>query len=686
MTVSAKGRRRGQATRRALTTAVTGLLAVAASVGLGASPALATAPVDLAGAYVLDDAGVLSPAQESQVTDSLDQLSADAGIDLFVVYVDAFDSPAESAAWGLATAERNQLGTDDVLLSVAVDDRVYDLSVSSSSTVTAAQQEALQSDVLEPRLRDSDWAGAAVALADGIRDDAAGPDLSWLLWVLVALVVLAAAGAVVFAVVRSRARRRAFRSAEEAQAQLDRRAAALLVALDDELTAGAQEVGFAAAQFGDDAVAPFASALANAREQAREAFELQQRLDDSVPDSPEQRREWTERIVQLCDEAGRSLDEQSAAFDQLRADEERAPRDAAALPGEVAARREKVLGARSLVTQLQQTYSARAVATVADAPDQADRLLEFAEQSAVTATAAIGKGDTGEAVGSVRAARQSLGQVDQLVGSVDKAAEALRTAGTTIAALSADLRRDIAATEGLPADRVPEGVDVVGSVAAARAAVALGETQTDDPLAVLSGLEAANVRIDAALVALRDAAEKDRRAQAALDQALLTARSQISAARDFIETRRGAVGPQPRTRLSEAERHLAASVSLATSDRDRALGEAHLAVQLAGTAASEAQAEVSSYQQGVPFGGGGGRGGGADLSGIVTGIVLGGLLGGGGGGRGGGFGSGGLGGLGGLGGFGGRSGGGGGFGRGGGFGGGGGGGGGGGRRSGGGRF
>jgi len=669
--------------RGVVAAAVIGLLSAAVGVGLVASPAAAAPPVDLAGAYVLDEAGVLSTAEASQVQDSLDRLSADAGIDLFVVYVDSFDSPADSAAWGLATAERNQLGTDDVLLSVAVDDRVYDLSVSSSSTITAGQQEALQSDVLEPELRDSDWAGAAVALADGIAADAAGPDLSWLLWALLALVVVAAAGAVVFAVVRSRARRRAFRSAEAAQLQLDRRAAALLVALDDELTAGAQEVGFAAAQFGDEAVAPFASALSQAREKAREAFELQQRLDDSVPDSPEQRREWTERIVQLCDEAGRSLDEQSAAFDALRADEERAPRDAAALPGEVSSRREKVQAARARVAQLQQTYSARAVATVADDPDQADRLLVFADESAATATAALARDDAGEAVGAVRAARQALGQVDQLVASVDQAAEALRTAATTIAALSAELRQDVATAESLPADRAPEGVDVPGSVAAARAAVALAETQTDDPLAVLAGLEAANVRIDAVLAALRDAAQRDRRAQAALDQALLTARSQISAARDFIETRRGAVGPQPRTRLSEAERHLATSVSLATTDRDQALGEAHLAVQLAGTAASEAQAEVSSYQQGMPFGGGGGGRGGADLSGIVTGLVLGGLLGGGGrGGGGGGFGGGGFGGgggLGGLGGFGGRSGGGGGFG-------GGGGGGGGGRRSGGGRF
>jgi len=633
------------------------MLSLVGAITLGAVPAHAVEPVDLSGAYVVDQADVLSSADETEVTDALDRLSTDTGVNLFVVYVDSFSSPADRTAWGEATASLNQLGTNDVLLSVAVDDQLYDLSVADDSTISTSDREALETDVVVPHLRDGDWAGAAVALADGIRSDEAGPDLSWVLWALLVMVLVAVAVAMVFVVRRARRRRREFDARKADQDELDKRAARVLVALDDELTAGAHEVGFAAAQFGDDAARPFAEALDAARVHAREAFALQQKLDDSVPDSPEQRREWTTRIIELCEAADASLAEQSAAFDALREAESRAPRDVAALPGEIETRRARLVKARTVIGELTTIYSARAVASIDQNDDQADRLLEFADERTRTAATAVASSSTSEAVIAVREARQALAQVDQLLSAVDGAAESLRTAGSTISAMTLDLRRDIATAEGLPDGSAPQGVDVAGSVSAARASVALAETTTDDPLVVVASLGAANDRIDQVLAAVREDTEKQRRAQAALDQALLTARSQISATRDFIETRRGGIGPQPRTRLSEAERHLATAVSLVTSDRDAALFEAHQAVQLSQAAAAGAEAEVSSYQQASPFGGGMGTRGsaGADLGGIVTGMLLGGLFSGGGGGFGGG--GGGFGGGGGGGGFGGGGGG-----------------------------
>ncbi|KQS22519.1 hypothetical protein ASG05_02820 [Frigoribacterium sp. Leaf186] len=640
------------------------LLALVGALAFGVAPAQAVEPVDFSGAYVVDQADVLSSADESQVADALDSLSTDTGVNLFVVYVDSFSSPSDRTAWGDATASLNQFGPNDVLLSVAVDDRLYDLST-DTSVVSESDRQALETDVVVPQLRDGDWAGAAVALADGIRSDDAGPDLSWVLWALVVLVLVVAVVVIVFAVRRARRRRREFDAQKADQAELDQRAARVLVALDDELTAGAHEVGFAAAQFGDEAARPFAEALDAARVHAREAFELQQRLDDSVPDSPEQRREWTTRIIDLCEAADASLAEQSAAFDELREAETRAPRDLESLPGEIETRRARLVKARTTIDELTSLYSARAVASIDQNDDQADRLLEFADERRGTAAMALSTSSPSEAVVAIREARQALAQVDQLLAAVDGAGESLRTAGSTISAMTDDLRRDIATAEGLPDGSAPRGVDVAGSVSAARASVALAETTTDDPLAVVASLGAANERIDQVLAEVLEEAEKRRRAQAALDQALLTARSQISATRDFIETRRGGIGPQPRTRLSEAERHLATAVSLATSDRDAALFEAHQAVQLSQAAAAGAEAEVSSYQQASPFGGASRGSAGANLGGVVTGMLLGGLFSGGGGGFGGG---------------------GGGFGGGGGGFGGGGGGGGGGRSSGGGRF
>ncbi|WP_423917779.1 TPM domain-containing protein [Frigoribacterium sp. 2-23] len=662
------------------------VLAVLALAVLPLSPAAATPPVSLSGAYVVDDAGVLSPSDEERVRSSLDDLAQQTGTNLFVVYVDSFSQPTDRQAWGEATAALNQLGDRDVLLSIAVTDRLYDLSVPSASSISAAEQQSLEDDSLVPKLRQNDWAGAAIALADGIRQDAAGPDLSWLLWTVLFLIVLAALVVVIVLVVRSRARRRAVEAETAAQNDLRRRAAAALVTLDDELTAGEQEIGFAVAQFGDEAGTPFRAALDDARVKAREAFELQQRLDDEIPDTPAQKRQWTERIIELCEAAGSSLDQQSDALDELRAAEAAAPADVAALPAEVDRRRSALASSRDLVASLAATYSAHAVKTVADNADQADRLLTFVTESAASASSSLAHGDGGTAVSLVRRSRQALAQVDQLLAAISSSAETLRTASSTIAALTGELRGDLTAAQGLAPGSAPDGVDVAGSVTAARAALAMAETTTDDPLAVVARLTEANTRIDAALAAVRDEAEKQRRARAALDRALLAARGQISAARDFIETRRGGIGPEPRTRLSEAERHLAAAVSLATDDADQAIVEAHQAHQMAAAAASDAAAEVDGYQQSNPFGMGGRSpgAGGADLGGIVTGLVLGGILN---GGRGGGFGGGFGGGHGRGGGFGGGGfgGGGGGFGGGGGgFGGSGGGGGG--RRSGGGRF
>lgn len=655
------------------------LALVAAPVLAGpAAPAAAEPPVELSGAYWVDRAGVVDAAGGARLDAALDDLAADTGTNLFVVYVDAFTDPDDRSAWGRATAELNQLGDADVLLSVAVDDRFYDLSVADSSSLTVAEQDRLETEELLPELRDDDWVGAAEALAAGLADEAAGPDLSWLMWTLVTLVVIAVAGLVVVLAVVARRRRRREAAEQEELDEHARHAAGLLVRLDDELTAGQQELAFAGAEFGDEAVRPFVTALAGARDQARQAFARQQELDEVTDDDPEHRRRLLDEIVRLAEEAGGTVDEQSDAFDALRAAEEAVPRDAAALETEALARRRRLAAATGTLEALEGAWSATAVHDVEGNVDQAERLLDFVDETRDAVAGHLAAPDErGLAVSGVKAARQALAQVDQLLGAVDASAERLRTAGTALAALAAEVRADLDRVRSLPAEQVPADADRDGALSLGRAALALAGPSPQDPLHVLDRLEEADRRLDAVLAQVRDAEERRRRARTALDAALLSARSRTASARDFIATRRGGVGPEPRTLLSEAERHLHAAEGLVADDLDRALAEAHQANVLADRATIEAEAQVGAYQQADPFGvAGRGRGpAGADLGGIVTGLVIGGLLSGGrggGGSGGGGFGGGGFGGRGGFGG-----GGGGGFG---------GGGGGGGRRSGGGRF
>ncbi|NEC66440.1 TPM domain-containing protein, partial [Streptomyces sp. SID9727] len=73
-----------------------------------------------------------------------------------------------------------------------------------------------------------------------------------------------------------------------------------------------------------------------------------------------------------------------------------------------------------------------------------------------------------------------------------------------------------------------------------------------DPINALRRVEEADRALDEALAGAREREQGDTRARSLLDGALLTARSSVAAAADFVTTHRGAVGSTARTRLAEA--------------------------------------------------------------------------------------------------------------------------------------
>ncbi len=128
--------------------------------------ALAEPPFRLAD-RVTDRAGVLDPAAFTRVRDATDKLAAQRGYDLFVVFVDSFDG-LDGQEWADDAAKRSQLGVEDALLAVAVEDRAYGLSVADGFPESETTVDDVRSQDVEPKLRDDDWAGAAVALAEGL--------------------------------------------------------------------------------------------------------------------------------------------------------------------------------------------------------------------------------------------------------------------------------------------------------------------------------------------------------------------------------------------------------------------------------------------------------------------------------------------------------------------------------------
>ncbi|MFF3299653.1 TPM domain-containing protein [Streptomyces sp. NPDC002908] len=644
----------------------------------GAPGARAEDPVELSRDGQLTDKVDALGDREPEVEAALDRLFEERRVQLFVVYVRDF-SGRDARTWADETANRNGLGQEDLLLAVATHDRQYAYSVDQGSRLTDAQLQDVANTAIEPALRQNDWAGAAIGAADGyaavlagdpvptpaITPGAADPGggsgsgASAGLLVPLAVVVVVAAVAV-FAFVRRR-RRTATRttpaaggwgSGAEPQVplpELDARAKADLVDTDDSVRTSEEELGFATAQFGEEAAAPFAAAVTHAKAELTTAFRLRQQLDDAFPEDDATRRRMMEEIISRCTDANERLDAVSEDFDRLRALEQNAPQAVGTAETTFRELIARVSTTETALAAMRERYASSATAPSAEDIEQAKDRLVFTTSSLNQARQAVDSGNNAEAAVYVRAAEGAIKQISTLVDAVDRRAGELAEAAEKLPGALTETETDLADARGL-LDGTQEGVstaDLRGRVARADAVVAdvKGETASGpyDPIDALRRVEEADAALDEALAGAREQEHGNQRARSLLDQAMLTARAAIGAAADYITTNRGAVGSQARTRLAEAQRRWERAGELSGSnDPQGALAEAQQADALAAQARSLAEQDVREYRNQSGFGGprGGGGAGGA----VLGGIILGGLLGGGGrrgglgGGPGGGFG------------------------------------------------
>ena len=648
-------------------------------VSLGAAPAAADPP-DAVTSQLTDTAEVLNATETSDVGAAQSDLEAAASLRLYVVYVDSFDG-TDPVSWATQTATATGLGTSDLLLAVAVTDRQYAFVASNSSPVSASDQAQIRTDMIEPQLGADDWAGAAIDTAQALEDTnsgssgtsdssgSSGSGVSSLLTVfLVGLVAIG--GFLVFRSMRARSKPAqpggpAGEPAPVDTATLNRQASAALVMLDDELRSSEQELGFAQAQFGDAETRTFTTVLADAKAAGLRAFGLRQLLDDSEPETEDQRRAMLIEILRLCTQADAALDEQKDSFDALRDLQTRAPELLEATDRRAAEASEKVVTATQTLTRLGATYPASSLTSVSTNPEHASGLLDAARESVVQGRAAVAAGDLAAAVVAARTAENAVAQGITLLDAVDRAGSELAGAEAAIAAGIRSLGSDLDDVVRLaPHD---PGVAAAATTAAAVRDAARTAGPGSDPLRILGDLRTAEAALDTALEPARGQAEQAERARAQLAGMIGPLRSRVRAVSDYIETRRGAVGPEARTRIAEAQRLLDEAESLVQTDPPQGLDDARRADQLAAQAQGLAQQDVEAFEQ-SRRGGGGGFGGGSNNAGslILGGILIDSLLRGGHGGGGFGGGWGGGGGFGGGGGGGGFGGGGGGFGGGGG--------------------
>jgi uncharacterized membrane protein YgcG len=610
--------------------------------------------------YVTDNAAALSDKQLADVQKAVDQLYSDRRVRLWVVFVDSF-APKGAVSWAQDTRTVSDLGNEDAILAVATGERSYAFLVPPAAAGgSSTKVDDIRRDKIEPALRGSDWAGAAIAAANGLAavGSAAGSgtpaSISWVPVLIIAAILLLA---IVLLILWSRHRKRKRHEAEVAAAKrvdptdpnalasvpvdaLDDLSRSIVVDVDNAVRTSSNELDLAVEEFGPQRTEPFATAVESARVTLKQAFNVRQQLDDAVPESAAERRDLLTRVVVAAARANRELDTQTQSFHQLRDLVINAPERLDALTQQLVDVTARIDPSQQKLTQLHSESADSALASVARNVNAAKERLGFAEESISRGRELVAKpvaGKQSELIDCVRGAESALQQASSMLDAVDSAASDIRKAVSTLPAAITDIQSGInqAATQLAQGNLANAAELSVARDAAVKAVTAAQSTGAADPLGAFTQLTEADAHLDRLLAAVAEEREAAERLSRSYDQALFTAQSRVRSVSDYVDTRRGSVGPEARTRLNEAVRQLEAAQSKKKSNITEAIAHANGASLLAAQAQQLANNDVQAAQRAyMNHYGGVGRSSnmGAVIGGIILGNILSGGIGGGGGG------------------------------------------------------
>jgi hypothetical protein len=252
--------------------------------------------------------------------------------------------------------------------------------------------------------------------------------------------------------------------------------------------------------------------------------------------------------------------------------------------------------------------------------------LAFADKNISAArnlTAQVESGRQSDLVDAVRAAESALGQARSLFDAVDSAASDIRLAVASLPSLMTQTRAAIAqADEQL--QRSPQSAHTAQLIAARDAATRALDTARGagsvDPLGAFVRLTKADAELNRILAVVAEAKAAADRLNRSFEQALFTAESRVRGVSEYIDTRRGSIGPEARTRLAEAKRRLQAAHDMRTTNVTEAIAHANAASTLAAHVQALANADVQSAERAYS------RRSGDDTGALIGGIIISDLL------------------------------------------------------------
>jgi hypothetical protein len=329
-----------------------------------------------------------------------------------------------------------------------------------------------------------------------------------------------------------------------------KQAGAGLVAADDRVRVAAEELAFAEAELGDDAVTSASDTLAEVRRYLHDAFRLHRLNHEPLSGATDEARARNLRIVQLCERVVEVLDEQAAALGERVARARRAPATHARVRADIERLRARIPHARDTVERLATRYARAALVQVEANPADAAQLLAFAEHSVRVAERRREAGQREHASVALEASAASVRRAEMLLNAVENFELEALHAESTLTALVERSRRDLAAALAEP--RSPAVANGVVALQTALAALPAAGVNTD-PIAHLTRLREAHAALNGTLTAARERTTHPIPPVRHVHRAIEQADRQLDAARDAVAGHPGWIGPEALTRLAEAE-------------------------------------------------------------------------------------------------------------------------------------
>ena len=577
----------------------------------------ATAPGKLA-QPVTDEAGVLSEAELASVKDAVSKVSQEKHLSLRVVYTSSLGT-LTGPQWAEQAVAAN--GANTAVLVVAPDERAY--GVFGGNDWTQKDIDAMDAAAYE-KLSAKDWAGVGTAAAEAAISGKGGSGSggsdggSGAGWAAGGVGVLALAGGGAYVASRRNTKKQNAKQLESAKAltpgdtdslgrlptpTLEQVARDALVAADESITQGKEELQVASAEFGAERVRPFTSAMNQATSTLQRAFHTHQKLYDAIPETEPEKRAMLIDIISSCGKAEEALKAKTDEFNAMRGTLMRADEEVNKLRARTIDIRARIEPAKATLEELRSRHDEGMLQSINENVDVAESSLAEAEKqlSEASALAAKPAGQQGALIDVLATATQAVKVADTNLAAIEHAEDNLAKAQHNLPALIKEIEGELREIDQVK-DSTQQGarIDVASLDAiAAQAREALsqmGDRAETDPLALYTELTDLDGRIDAELDRAKGVANDQSRALQLFTQQMQVATTQIQSAEDLIRSRGRIIGSHPRSLLAESQRQYAEAHQRRTSDTRGAIDFARAATDTARRAYQAAKDDVDHYR------------------------------------------------------------------------------------------